>query len=67
MLSVYLFKNYFVIYLFLFIARKRREVNVCEDDEVVADSNCECPEGSSVGNAGVCVADACKYLLTFNL
>merc|ERR1739838_1232181 len=29
-------------------ARKRREVTICEDDEVVADSNCECAEGSSV-------------------
>ena len=45
----------------MFTARKRREVTVCEDDEVVADSNCECAEGSSVGDAGVCVADACKY------
>ena len=54
-------------YCFTIIARKRREVTICEDDEVVADSNCECAEGSSVGDAGVCVADACKYLLTFNL
>ena len=57
--------NCFLINIFLFTVRTRREVTICEDDEVVADSNCECAEGSSVGVDGVCVADACKWLLNY--
>ena len=50
---------------FLILVRQKREVTVCEDDEIVADSNCECAQGSSVGQTGSCVVDACKFYRFF--
>ena len=47
----------------LISVRQRREVTICEDDEIVADNNCECAEGSSVGQTGACVKDVCKFIV----